>query len=587
MKISCQSCAAKYTIADEKVVGKIVKIRCKKCSATIVINGNDTAALAAGGADTSGMPDFAPTESVAGEPWTVNVADGDQRTLTIGEIVQLYKAGIIVEDSYCWRDGMGDWLPLREIEMLHGACTARSTIEPDLEAGIFRPELGSNTSLEDAPTAALSGAASAALAPHASPAASPVFSDAPAPAAARRVGGGRAGGADLFGAVAKAGGDDDVMTSVPMSGAGARASAGGGGGGGELEEPKLTGQRNESSVLFSLSALTEKAPDAPSSTKQTEGSGLIDIRALAAPRSGPVDSGRGKVDDIMNLGGGGAFSAALAAPVLAPPPVGVEASFDHAAPAAAKSNKPIVFAIIGAALFLGLVMVFMMTKSGGDKDKMATTGPNGVGMPAGSSLADNNGAGTTTPAPPTGGDPAAAAATSAAPSTAAAPGTGQPLAVAPTPGKSGSSEHGGSDHRTASHNSGAQDNTPDPTPAPAPAPAQKQNMNQALAAFGGDSNSGSSSASSGGGTAPFDRGAAAATLGAVNVASCKKSDGPTGSGHVSITFGSNGQVQTAVVDSPPFEGTSVGGCVAGKFRAAHVPSFSGGAQRVGKSFTIN
>ncbi len=582
MKISCQSCAAKYTIADEKVVGKIVKIRCKKCSATIVINGNDTAALAAGGADTSGMPDFAPTESVAGEPWTVNVADGDQRTLTISEIVQLYKAGIIVEDSYCWRDGMGDWLPLREIETLHGACTARSTIEPDLEAGIARPEFGSNTSLEDAPTAAMSGAASAALAPQASPAASPVFSDAPAPAAARRVGGGRAGGADLFGAVAKAGGDDDVMTSVPMSGAGARASAGGGGG--ELEEPKLTGQRNESSVLFSLSALTEKAPDAPSSTKQTEGSGLIDIRALAAPRSGPVDSGRGKVDDIMNLGGGGAFSAALAAPVLAPPPVGVEASFDHAAPAAAKSNKAIVFAIIGAALFLGLVMVFMMTKSGGDKDKTASTGPNGVGMPAGGSLADNNGTGATTPTPPTGGDPAAAAATSAAPSTAAAPGTGQPLAVAPSPGKSSS---GSSGHTTASRNSGGQDNTPDPTPAPPPPPAAKPNMNDALKQFGDNGGNSGSSANSGGGTAPFDRGAAAAALGAVNVASCKKSDGPTGSGHVSITFGSNGQVQTAVVDSPPFEGTSVGGCVAGKFRAAHVPSFSGGAQRVGKSFTIN
>ena len=74
MKISCQSCAAKYTIADEKVVGKIVKIRCKKCSATIVINGNDTAALAAGGADTSGMPDFAPTESVAGR-----ALDGQRR----------------------------------------------------------------------------------------------------------------------------------------------------------------------------------------------------------------------------------------------------------------------------------------------------------------------------------------------------------------------------------------------------------------------------------------------------------------------------------------------------------------------------
>src|SRR6185295_7308909 len=44
MKISCQSCSAKYTIADEKVLGKIVKIRCKKCGATIVINGNEAQA---------------------------------------------------------------------------------------------------------------------------------------------------------------------------------------------------------------------------------------------------------------------------------------------------------------------------------------------------------------------------------------------------------------------------------------------------------------------------------------------------------------------------------------------------------------
>ena len=39
MKISCQSCQAKYTIADDKVLGKIVKIRCKKCGETIVVNG--------------------------------------------------------------------------------------------------------------------------------------------------------------------------------------------------------------------------------------------------------------------------------------------------------------------------------------------------------------------------------------------------------------------------------------------------------------------------------------------------------------------------------------------------------------------
>ena len=42
MKITCQSCQAKYTIADDKVLGKIVKIRCKKCAATIVVNGSDS-----------------------------------------------------------------------------------------------------------------------------------------------------------------------------------------------------------------------------------------------------------------------------------------------------------------------------------------------------------------------------------------------------------------------------------------------------------------------------------------------------------------------------------------------------------------
>jgi hypothetical protein len=91
----------------------------------------------------------------------------------------------------------------------------------------------------------------------------------------------------------------------------------------------------------------------------------------------------------------------------------------------------------------------------------------------------------------------------------------------------------------------------------------------------------------GGSTAPFDRGAAQGALGGVNVQSCKKPDGPTGSGHVKITFAPNGSVSSAVVDQGPVPGTAVGGCIAGKFRGAHVPPFGGGPVSVGKSFTIN
>src|SRR5215813_8549905 len=116
MKISCQSCQAKYTIADEKVLGKIVKIRCKKCSATIVINGNEQSASS--GSDGNAY-DY--TAQPGAEQWTVNVADGDQRTMTIQEIVQEYRAGVVNDDTFCWKDGMADWLPLREIQELYGA----------------------------------------------------------------------------------------------------------------------------------------------------------------------------------------------------------------------------------------------------------------------------------------------------------------------------------------------------------------------------------------------------------------------------------------------------------------------------------
>ena len=80
-------------------------------------------------------------------------------------------------------------------------------------------------------------------------------------------------------------------------------------------------------------------------------------------------------------------------------------------------------------------------------------------------------------------------------------------------------------------------------------------------------------------SAPFDRGAAAAALGSINVAGCKKSDGPTGSGHIRVTFSPSGNVISAVVDQPPFSGTAVGGCVAGKFRSAHIPPFGGARYR--------
>jgi hypothetical protein len=93
----------------------------------------------------------------------------------------------------------------------------------------------------------------------------------------------------------------------------------------------------------------------------------------------------------------------------------------------------------------------------------------------------------------------------------------------------------------------------------------------------------------GGATNPFDRGAAISALNSAagGAAGCKKPDGPTGTGRVAVTFAPSGRVTSANVEGPPFAGTSVGGCVAARFRGASVPPFAGSPVTVHKSFSIN
>lgn len=585
MKIQCQSCQAKYTIADEKVLGKVVKIRCKKCSATIVINGNETRPQE-DNADTN-VFDYA---AGGNEQWTVNVADGDQRTMTAGEIANEYRAGVVNDETYCWKDGMADWLPLREIEQLYAAVktggAGRGPMESQHDDISLPPQ--SVPPPAGAPAGgALFGGGGAVESPFAGTNGTngnAHYDAAPAPAARR--GGGRGQGADLFGNAAAAGGEEDVMTSAASA-----ASSGGG-----LEEQKLTGQRNESSVLFSLSALTEGAKkDAPAAggnrtTAAADGSGLIDIRALSQTMgSDEKKDTNARVDDIMNLSGGGAFGAALAAPILAPPPLEVASPGAMGGESAAGNKMLLVAIIAGAALIaVGIVVAVVLTRP---TVPPVAENPNGIGsgmatgapMGTGSAMAANdpNGAGAT------GGPSTAVTAPAATDNTPPPPGTGQTAAAGKTgPGttpatKTGTGAAGGA---VAAAPKETAAKAPDPPKTPEP----PKDFGSALAAAAGKPANDPAPANAGGGsTAPFDRGAAAASLGAINVQSCKKPDGPTGTGHVKVTFAPNGSVSSAVVDGGPFPGTPVGGCIAGKFRSAHVPAFSGAPVGVGKSFTIN
>jgi predicted Zn finger-like uncharacterized protein len=529
MKISCQSCQSKYTIADDKVSGKVVKIRCKKCGATIVVNGSD--------GSSAGAQSYVPDMPAAEGGWMVNVAEGDQRTMTDEEVVAAFQSGVVNDETFCWRDGMADWLPLREIEQLSEACNATSALQAP-------------------PVAAAPAPAARAGRPAANGGPEPV---AAAPAA-RRVAG-RQGG-DLFSSAAQAGGEDDVMTSAPVGAPQARPAP---------VDDKMVGERNENSVLFSLSALTSKGTGPTKPTNPgVEASGLIDIRQLSAQLNSPDDKKRSRIDDIMNLAGGGAFSPSLSGPILSAPAVSeYTAPEEAAAPAAGQSRgRGVVIAAAAAGVLvivgaIGTAFMMMKGKPDADKDKPGSSASAGE-------MASAPGA-------------AASAAAGAAPSASAAPAASD-TATAAASASAAPEAPAAQQPKVASNTAAAPKAAPKETPAPAPAGG-----NSLQAAMAGGAAPAPAAAAGGGGAEPFNMGEAKARLAAAAAAAqgCKKGDGPTGTGRVVVMFAPSGAAQSATVSGPPFEGTPTGACVAARFRGVHVPAFSGSPFSVSKSFSIN
>lgn len=339
MKISCPACAAKYSIADEKVSDRLAKIRCRKCNATIVIDGkaNPPSVYTAAGEATTEASDDAGDSQAAGLQFTVDFGEGDQRTMSVPEIVAAYNASQITQDTYLWADGFADWKPLAEVEEIVAA----------LNSGAAAP----------APAAA----------PWASAAASP------ARTAARTAA--RAPAPDLFGGIDAAGGEEDVATSAPEHSSGAGRSGGGGGlglGSAGSSGGSGTGARNESSVLFSLSALTSAAsrpssrPMAPVATTSPAGSatredsGLIDLKALTAAAT------------KSEAAAAAPFAAAPLISPLAPSPLGIASplggglglggasAIDYGAPPAKNKTGLYIGGGIAVAAIAAVAIVFML-----------------------------------------------------------------------------------------------------------------------------------------------------------------------------------------------------------------------------------
>src|SRR6185295_10695640 len=135
MKIVCDNCSTKYSIADEKVRGKVFKIKCKKCSHIIVVKGSEGTAdvsdpaapppsgtfdqketrvfdyAGGGGAESNGAAAGAAADAV----WYLVIDREQVGPLSVQEIQDKYARREIDNDTYGWREGFGDWQRIASI----------------------------------------------------------------------------------------------------------------------------------------------------------------------------------------------------------------------------------------------------------------------------------------------------------------------------------------------------------------------------------------------------------------------------------------------------------------------------------------
>jgi predicted Zn finger-like uncharacterized protein len=142
MKFLCSNCKAKYQIADEKVAGRTLRMTCRRCKEEIVIHGGPEVTLPSlypVGAGASPLPppsplgaDFqmqvaaqgraAPPIAPPIDEWHVGINDVPVGPMRREEVARKLAVGAIGPQSLAWREGLDDWLPIRNIPELAVLC---------------------------------------------------------------------------------------------------------------------------------------------------------------------------------------------------------------------------------------------------------------------------------------------------------------------------------------------------------------------------------------------------------------------------------------------------------------------------------
>ena len=123
MKFVCHRCATRYSIGDDRVRGKILKIRCKNCANVITVregmDAEPATAAPAAASPRAKTPASKPPPALE-EEWYVSI-DGEQSgPFSLAE-AQRWVSGLAFDaELHCWSEGFDDWLPVDKVSHFRG-----------------------------------------------------------------------------------------------------------------------------------------------------------------------------------------------------------------------------------------------------------------------------------------------------------------------------------------------------------------------------------------------------------------------------------------------------------------------------------
>lgn len=119
MIFHCGQCQAKYQLPDERVAGKTVRMKCRKCSHLIEVKGPEKAKEEGG--------------PLASEGWYAGIAGKPTGPMSAADLAKKVDEGALDRDALVWREGQDGWKPFHTFADLV-ALTVPAKAEPPAQA---------------------------------------------------------------------------------------------------------------------------------------------------------------------------------------------------------------------------------------------------------------------------------------------------------------------------------------------------------------------------------------------------------------------------------------------------------------------